>query len=232
MWPCSRCAAAKTNSPGFTHGLGLALGCVVLAVGFLAHGKFRGVRAFGGLGRGAGFLREGLHVVVDQSAGLFLHAVDDEHAVERSTSCCTQRASRSSQVSTCGTPRSSWYLTVMASGRTTVAANLGKGEAAFLVDVVIRSGHDADLRVHEHHRHEEIQGRLGAVERPVEFGLAARRSTTHSMRARPTCCAARPMPSAACMVAIISCASLRKRRVKKDHFWRLSMADRVRCSEQ
>lgn len=134
------------------------------------------VRDLGGsvFGRIAGGFGERFDVGVDFRADLFFHAVDEEDAVEvidLVLDAAGEKAVAAEDM------RDAAFVVIRDDdlvGPNDVAANLWKGKAALLDDVVVGVAFEFDDGVGECHRHEEFERRFGAIELPVEvdFGGA------------------------------------------------------------
>ncbi len=123
--------------------------------------------------RGAGLFFERLEVGFDAGEGVLVHAVDEEDAVE--VVGFVLNAAGEEAVATEGVGDAVFVVVTDADfgGAHDIAANVGKGEAAFFVGVGF-VGLGGELGVDERHRHEEVERRDGAVEFPGEiaFGVA------------------------------------------------------------
>ena len=127
----------------------------------------------GGGGVAGGF-GEGFDVDVDFRADLFLHAIDEEDAVE----VIDLVLDAAGEEAVAAEDVRDTALVVIGDGdfvgADDVAADFRKRETALLDDVIVGVAFDFDDGVDERHRHEEFERRFGPIEFPIEvdFGGA------------------------------------------------------------
>ncbi len=123
------------------------------------------------LSRGLGFQRERLDFTIDRGPNLLGHAIDEQRAFEvigfMLNTTAEQIVADESMLDAVFILKLYGNLV----GARDIAANIGKGEAAFFEDVLIGILVDGDLRVGDDHGHEEIERGLRAIELPIEIDV-------------------------------------------------------------